>query len=117
MKVVHIRPLLLTLICILGYVWVVFTIPSIFSPATKRLGEWYPALFGAVVAAQFISLIGVWHMKRWGVELFLVNFFFKTLLHAISGMISDGGVIFGIILSVFFSVFFLVHYRTMDRNL
>ena len=117
MKLVFTRPFLLTFVCILGYLWVVFTIPSIFSPTTKRLGEWYPALFGAVVAAQFISFIGIWHMKRWGVELFLINFFFKTLLHAVAGMLGDGSVIAGIVVSFFFAVPFLGHYKAMDRNL
>lgn len=109
--------MILSILCIVGYIWVVLTIPTLFSPDTKRLGEWYPALFGAVVAFQFIAFIGIWHMKRWGVELFLGNFFFKTILHFLTCMAEDGGVIAGIILTIFFTIPLLKFYRRMDRNL
>lgn len=117
MKVTLKRPVFLTILCIVGYVWVVLTIPSIFSPDTKRLGEWFPALFGAVVAFQFISMIGLWHMKRWGVEMFLFNFFFKTVLHLSAGMLDEGGVILGIIVSLVYVFPLMSYYRQMDRNL
>lgn len=117
MKVQLQRPMIFTILCVVGYSWVVLTIPSIFSPETKRLGEWYPALFGMAVALQFISMIGIWHVKRWGVELFLVNYFFKTTLHAITGMMEDGGVIFGMILSWVYIIPLLRFYRRMDQNL
>jgi hypothetical protein len=102
---------------VIGFIWVTITIPGIFSPETKRLGDWFPALFGLIIAAHFISLIGIWHMKRWGVEVYMINFFLKTLVHFLTGQVTDFFVILGILFSVVFLGFFLAHYRKMDFNL
>jgi len=91
----------------------VFTFPGIFSPSVKKLGDWYPALFGLIVAASFISYVGVWHMKRWGVELYIVTFFIKQV---ILYLIDDISYV-GIVLSTFFIISFLVFYKRMDQNL
>jgi len=107
------RPVLLTTICILGYVWIVFSFPGVFSPTVKKLGEWYPALFGLLVAGSFISYVGVWHMKRWGVQLFVIIFFIKEALLI---LINDVNYI-GIIFSVFFISSMVAYYRQMDVNL
>lgn len=107
------RPVLLTIICIIGYIWVVFSFISVFSPGVKKLGDWYPALFGLVAALSFISYIGVWHMKQWGVNLFIATFFFKQILHVLTNELSY----VGIALSVIFIACFLVFYRRMDTNL
>ena len=91
----------------------VFSFPGVFSPAVKKLGDWYPALFGLLVAASFISYVGVWHMKRWGVNLFVTTFFVKELLLI---FIDDVSYV-GIVLSVFFIVSMIVFYKRMDLNL
>ncbi|MDQ3048814.1 MAG: hypothetical protein M3R27_14785 [Bacteroidota bacterium] len=107
------RPLLLTIVCIMGFIWIVFSFPGVFSPSVKRLGDWYPALFGLIVAASFISFIGIWHMKRWGVSLYIVIFFLKQLL-----LISINDVSYlGIFFSAFFICSMLPFYRRMDVNL
>lgn len=113
MTAVRKRPVLLTIICIIGYIWVVFSFISVFSPGVKKLGDWYPALFGLVVALTFISFIGIWHMKRWGVNIFIATFFFKQILHVLTDNVSY----VGIALSAIFIIFFLVYYRKMDVNL
>ena len=107
------RPILLTIVCILGFVWIVFSFPAVFSPSVKKLGDWYPALFGLIVASSFISYIGVWHMKRWGVSLFAITFFIKEVILV---LINDVNYI-GIGFSLFFIVPMLVFYKRMDANL
>jgi hypothetical protein len=107
------RPVLLTIICIIGYVWIVFSFIGVFSPDIKKLGDWYPALFGLSVALTFISFIGVWHMKRWGVNIFIATFFFKQILHVLTDEVSYLGIFF----SVTFIICFLIYYRRMDVNL
>ncbi len=107
------RPVLLTIVCVMGYVWIVFSLPAVFSPAIKKLGDWYPALFGLIVAASFISYVGVWHMKRWGVNLFLLTFFIKEILLI---LINDLSYV-GITISVFFISTMVVFYKRMDVNL
>ena len=71
------RPLILSIICVIGFLWVVITFPGVFSPSIKKLGVFMPAIYGLIVAATFISFIGVWHLKRWGMELYAISFFVR----------------------------------------
>ncbi len=107
------RPTLITLVCVLGFSWIVFSFPSVFSPSVKKLGDWYPALFGLLVAASFIAYIGVWHMKRWGVQLYLITFFIKELCLILINDLSYTGIVF----SLFFITTFLFYFKRMDVNL
>jgi len=107
------RPVLLTIVCILGFIWIVFSFPSVFSPAIKKMGDWYPALFGLIVATSFISYIGLWHMKRWGVQLFLITFFVKETILLVVNDIS----IAGIVASILFVIPMMIFYKRMDLNL
>ncbi|HEY0030235.1 MAG TPA: hypothetical protein VGC65_05710 [Bacteroidia bacterium] len=107
------RPVLLKIVCIIGFIWIIFSFPAVFSPSIKKMGDWYPALFGLIVAASFISYIGVWHMKRWGVQLFVVTFFIKETLLVLVNDLSYVGVV----LSALFIVSMLAYYRRMDLNL
>ena len=111
--VIRKRPVLITVVCILGFTWIVFSLPAVFSPSIKKLGDWYPALFGLLVAASFISYIGVWHMKRWGVSLFILTFFTKEIILVLINDISFVGIVF----SIFFLSSMVVFYKKMDINL
>jgi len=64
---------------------------------------------------QFISLVGIWYMKRWGVELFVVSFFAKDILSICMDDFSFGGLSF--IISVILIIVLLFYYRNMDKNL
>jgi hypothetical protein len=77
------------------------------------MGDWYPALFGLIVASSFISYIGLWHMKRWGVQLFIITFFVKQIVNVISGNPD----IVGMVISVLFIIPMLLFYKRMDLNL
>ncbi len=106
------RPILISIVCIIGFFWIVFSLPAVFSPSVKKLGDWYPALFGLLVAASFIAYIGVWNMKRWGCTLFIITFSVKTSLLI---MINDVSPI-GTILSIFFISSMVAYYKRMDVN-
>ncbi len=112
-SIIRKRPVLLTVVCVLGFIWIVFSFPAVFSPSVKKLGDWYPALFGLIVAVSFISYIGVWHMKRWGVRLFTIAFFVKETILILINDISYIGVAF----SVFFITSMVFFYKRMDVNL
>lgn len=107
------RPVLISIVCILGFIWIVFSFPSVFAPSLKKMGDWYPALFGILVAISFISYIGLWHMKRWGVQLFLISFFIKEALLFLINDVSIPGIAF----SIFFILSMLPFYKRMDVNL
>ncbi len=110
------RPKIISAICIIGYISVIFTFPTVFSPAIKKIGYLVPAIYGFIVACNFMAFIGLWHMKQWGVQLFLFTFFTKTTFFI---LINDLGAstIAGIISSVIFSVILLRFYPKMDVNL
>ena len=110
------RPKFLSAICIIGYLWMLVAFVFVFSPSVKRLGDFYPALFGIITACTFIAFVGVWHMKKWGVQLFIVSFFIKETLHL---SIDQFGLMpkIGVLLSILFIVVFLFQYKKMDGNL
>ncbi len=110
------RPFIITLICIIGFVSVTLTFPAVFSPSVKKIGDFVPALYGFLVAGGFISYIGLWHMKQWGVLLFLVVFFIKTLFLILINDVG-AGTIMGIISSFVFGVILVKNYPKMDLNL
>src|SRR3954463_5569546 len=83
------RPKIISIICIIGYLTIVFTFPQVFSPSIKKLGVFMPAIYGILVASNFIACVGLWYYKQWGVQLYLLSFFTKTiffiLIHQFSG--------------------------------
>ena len=111
--VIRKRPIPLTIVCVLGFVWIVFSFPAVFSPSVKKLGDWYPALFGLIVALSFISYIGLWHMKRWGVRLFIIAFFIKEMLLILINDLSYVGIFF----SASFIITMVFFYKRLDVNL
>ncbi len=112
-SIIRKRPKLLSLVCIAGFIWIVFSFPAVFSPTIKKLGDWYPALFGLIVAVSFISYIGVWHMKRWGVSLFIIAFFIKEIILILINDINYIGMGF----SISFIIIMLFYYKRLDVNL
>lgn len=94
---------------------VVFNFLDAFSPAVKKLGQFYPALYSLLMCLQFIAFVGIWYMKRWGIELFIVSFFGKSILFLFMNTLSYTS--FTFVLSGIFIVLLLFYYRKMDVNL
>jgi hypothetical protein len=109
------RPLIITIICIFGWLMVVLNFLDAFSPAVKKIGQFYPALYSLVMCLQFIALVGIWYMKRWGVELFIASFFCKAILFVFMNTFDYNSLTF--IMSVIFIITLLFFYRKMDVNL
>jgi hypothetical protein len=61
------RPLAITVICVIGLIGALFTIPVIFTSIPGQLHAWYPPLliFNTVVGATCV--VGLWKMRRWSV--------------------------------------------------
>src|ERR1022692_3311738 len=74
------RPIPISIICIIGWFMVILSFVYAFSPAVKKTGEFFPALYSLVVCLQFISLVGIWYMKKWGANLFVASFSGKYIL-------------------------------------
>lgn len=107
------RPLVLSIICMIGILWSMMNFVFVFSPFIKKISDWAPAIYGIIVATQFISFIGVWNMKRWGV-MFCVSAFFAKIIFSI---FTDDINYIEIGLFTVFTVFFLYFYRRMDDEL
>ena len=110
------RPRIITIICIIGYLGVLFTFPQVFSPQIKRLGLYVPAIYGIIVSSQFIACVGLWYFKRWGAELYLLALFAKVLFHLLTDT-AGGGLVFSGLLNMVFLFFILRQYPRMSANL
>jgi hypothetical protein len=110
------RPTIITVICILGYISVLFTFPQVFSPGIKKLGIFMPAIYGILVATHFIACVGLWYFKQWGVQLYLLSFFAKILFFMLT---NQTGISFyaGTTISLVFTVILLRYYGRMSPNL
>jgi hypothetical protein len=107
------RPKVISTICIIGFVWIVFSFPAVFSPSVKKMGDWFPALYGFFVALNFIAFIGIWYLKKWGISLFTIVFFIKTFFQ----LVYNDYAIVGTILSVLFIILLIPFYKKMNSNL
>ncbi len=74
------RPWYITIFCIAAWLWLFILFPSVFSPETKKIHLLLPSIYGIVIALMFVASVGVWHLKRWGLELFFIILFIKAFL-------------------------------------
>jgi hypothetical protein len=110
------RPKIISIITITAIVLVLLAFPMLFMPSIKRMGDFIPMILGIIITLQFVSLIGVWHMKKWGVHLFIIMFCVRVITFMFLNMYTYR-FYFNISYSLIFIILFLVHYRKMDDNL
>lgn len=61
------RPPAITIICVVGLIGALLSIPMFFSPVGPSIGTWYlPYLFFSVVLGV-VCMIGLWQMRKWAV--------------------------------------------------
>lgn len=107
------RPRIVTILCIINGLWAIKLLPSIANPALKQYGDVFPPLYGIIVALIFISVIGVWHMRKWGVNMYIISFFMKELFLMQIDDISK----IGIAVSSVSIMIFLIYYKQMNQEL
>jgi len=110
------RPKSISIITVTAIVLVLLAFPMLFTPSIKRMGDFVPMVLGIIITLQFVSLIGIWHMKQWGVQLFIIMFCVRVITFMFLDIYSFR-FFFNILYSVTFIIFFLIHYRKMDTNL
>ncbi len=110
------RPLGISIICFFGFSGAFFSLIYVFSPSLKRYHELLPAFVGVFVALRFISFVGIWHMKKWGVELLAVTYFVFLLLGIFLKEVYPINYP-GLAFSTWFLIHLLFYYRRMDSNL
>lgn len=110
------RPKSISVITVTAIVLVLLAFPMLFTPSIKRMGDFVPMVLGIIITLQFVSLIGIWHMKQWGVQLFIMMFCVRVITFMFLDLYTFR-FFFNILYSIIFLVFFVIHYRNMDKNL
>lgn len=111
-----VRPKIITITSVIAIILILLSFPMLFMPSIKRMGDFIPMILGIIITMQFVSMIGIWHMKRWGVQWFITLFFVRVITFMLLDMFSFR-FYFHIFYSVLFMILFLWHYKKMDINL
>jgi len=107
------RPTILTIVCAASFVYAVLGFPMIFSPFIKKQGDFFPAFTGILISLEFIAIVGVWYMKKWGVRMYLIT---ALLNHALIIYI-DNWAFYKSVLPIVFIIIATIYYKKMDNNL
>jgi hypothetical protein len=107
------RPVLVSIVCIIGFVWVLFTFPGVLAPDVKRAGAIYPPLLGLTICLKFIAFVGIWYTKRWGIHLFTYVMIAQSLLLFLLNDLSFAGITVAVIMLIIL----FPYYRKFDINL
>ncbi|MGB3493606.1 MAG: hypothetical protein WBA57_12815 [Elainellaceae cyanobacterium] len=59
------RPTSITVVCIIGFIGALLTVPLIFSPLVQQIGAWYPPYLGFSAVVGLACMVGLWMMKKW----------------------------------------------------
>lgn len=110
------RPRIISIIAVTAIILSLLGFPMLFMPSIKRMGDFVPMVLGIIITLQFVSVIGVWYMKRWGVSLFIIIFTIRLITFMVLEMYTFG-FYFNIFYSLLFILIFLYHYKKMDTNL
>jgi hypothetical protein len=110
------RPKIISIITIIAIILILLAFPMLFMPSIKRMGDFIPMTIGIIITLQFISVIGIWHMKQWGVQLFIAMFTIRVVTFMLLEVF-DFRFFFNIFYSLLFIIFFLIYYKEMDKNL
>ncbi|CAN5231139.1 hypothetical protein BH09BAC5_BH09BAC5_18030 [soil metagenome] len=116
MQVVRKRPKIISILAVIGFIFSSGQIITISAPSIRDVAGWYPILYGSIIAMRFISLVGVWHMKKWGVELFAYVTIVKIIVQVLLGDFTTATG-FDTFVSVAFAIIFATQYRKMGRDL
>jgi hypothetical protein len=64
------RPISITVICVIGFIGALITVPLIFSPIAQQIGSWYPPFLGFSAVIGLVYMVGLWMMKKWAVYIY-----------------------------------------------
>ena len=64
------RPIAITIICVVGFIGAVISVPLIFSSVAQSIGAWYPPYLAFCSVVGLACMVGLWMMKRWAVFLY-----------------------------------------------
>jgi hypothetical protein len=59
------RPTSITVICVIGFLGALITVPLIFSSIAQQIGTWYPPYLAFSAVVGLFCMVGLWMMKKW----------------------------------------------------
>lgn len=80
------RPLLISIMVIIGVAGSILSIPLVMSSYAKQIGVWYQVFLSLGIVFAFISHIGFWLMKKWSVYLYLSFFLVAQIILVSTGL-------------------------------
>jgi hypothetical protein len=110
------RPKIISIVSVIAIILILLAFPMMFMPSIKKLGDFVPMIIGVIITMQFISIIGIWHMKQWGVQLFITIFTIRVITFMILDLL-DVRFFVNVFYSIVFIIFFIIFYKKMDKNL
>ena len=64
------RPTSITVICIIGFLGALITVPIVFSPIAQQIGAWYPPYLAFAGLVGFACMVGLWMMRKWAAYIY-----------------------------------------------
>lgn len=110
------RPRVISILGVYGFIVTAGQIIMISYPGIRAISKWYPVIYGLIIALRFFSLVGVWHMKKWGAELFAYTLLAKLIVQIAVGDFKGMSVV-DISSMMPIAVVFLFFHSKMERNL
>jgi hypothetical protein len=80
------RPTAITVICIIGFIGGLFTIPLVFTDIARNIGAWYPPYLAFSAVVGFVCMVGLWKMRRWAVFTYTGFFILNQLVMLMMGV-------------------------------
>jgi len=87
------RPIAITIVCIIGFIGVLFSIPLMISNVAASIGLWFQIHLGLSVIIGLICFIGMWRMKKIAVYAYAVFVILNQLILLSSGNWNLAGIL------------------------
>jgi len=87
------RPLIITLLVVIGMIGILVSIPLINSFQARNIGAWYPYFLSTSIFISFVSHIGFWLMRKWAVYLYIGLIVFAQIILITMNLWTQGSLI------------------------
>jgi hypothetical protein len=94
------RPVIITAICIIGFIGALFSFPLVFSSYASAVGPWYPPFLGLASIVGIIAFIGFWRMRVWALYLYLAMFVVSQIVLIVMHVWSPLAIILPIVVAI-----------------
>ncbi len=80
------RPHSVGIICAIGLLWALLSIPLVFQPELhQQYGAWYPPYLAFTIAVALVCIVGLWFMQKWAVYAYAVFAVIDQVVRIVTG--------------------------------